>query len=73
MAHVSLNAGQMTVPRCWNAGLFRLAPMKKNPTVLFRLAMVLKLGQLHSWAGCSSQLPVGLIIQLYLKVKTNRI
>lgn len=52
--------------RSWES----LAQMIKNPTVLFCLAFVLKRGQLNSWAGRSSQLPEGLIIQL-CKVKTN--
>lgn len=42
MAHVPLNRGQMIVQCCWDADLCRaresLAPMKKNPTVLFCLA-----------------------------------
>lgn len=41
MAHVPLNRGQMIVRCCRDADLCRscesLAPMKKNPTVLFRL------------------------------------
>lgn len=55
--------------RSWES----LAQMKKNPTVLFCLAFVLKCSQLNSLAGRSSQLPGGLIIQLCLKVKTNNI
>lgn len=53
--------------RSWES----LAQMIKNPTLLFWLAFVLKWGQLNSWAGHSSQLPEGLIIQLCLKVNTN--
>lgn len=72
MTDMPLNGGQIIVWCSWDvADTESLAQMIKNPTVVFCLAFVLKWGQLNSWAGRSSQLPEGLIIQLCLKVKTN--